>query len=227
MTVKEQLAEYCNCIDVEDKDVDELIHLISVYTCWTGKVCDTFLSAERREVVDLPDCVCDCDVFTFEPFYEPFDPESFTFTLITQDGTDETATVLEDFGYSVADENFRIRLPLQNCKCGCNYECGCPPKYKLLVTYIAGYEEIPDCLLPIFCEALQWIKFKNTCDCSECQPCQDDSTERKYYEFDYTTLTGTLQEYFLRVLTMQYRNMLSLISLCDHKDKQKFWAVVV
>lgn len=227
MTVKEQLAEYCDCIDVEDKDVEELIHLISAYTCWTGKVCDTFLSAERREVVDLPDCVCDCDVFTFEPFYEPFDPESFTFTLIEQNGTDETATVLEDVGFSVVDEDFKIRLPLQNCKCGCHFACGCPPKYKLLVTYIAGYDELPDCLLPVFCEALQWIKIKNTCDCSDCAPCANDDTERKYYEIDYTTLTGTLQEYFLRVLTMQYRNLLSMISLCDHKDKAKFWAVVV
>ena len=55
MTVIEQLSEYCDCLtEVNEKDVDELIHLISVYTCWTGKVCDTFLSAERKEVINLP-----------------------------------------------------------------------------------------------------------------------------------------------------------------------------
>ena len=223
MTVKKQLEEYCDCLDVEEKDVDELINLISSYTCWKGKVCDTFLSAERREVVDLPECVCDCDVFTFEPFYQPFQSDSFTFTLIEQNGIEETATEITEYVYSAVDENFRISLPLPNCSCGVS--CGCQPKYKLLVTYMAGYEEIPECLLPVFCEALQWIKEKNTCDCSDCKPCQDD-TQRKYYEIDSLELTGRLQDYFLTVMTMQYRNALSLISLCDY-NKKRLWAVVV
>ena len=226
MTVKEQLAEYCDCIDVEDKDVDELIHLISAYTCWAGEVCDTFLSGTRREVIDVPDCVCDCDVFEFEPFYAPYDTGSFTFTLIETDGINERAIPIRDYHHSIIEDKFLIQLPLQNCKCGCHVECGCPVTYKLLVTYVAGFDEIPGCLLPVFCEALQWIKIKNTCDCSQCEPC-DDSTQRKYYEIDITTLTGTLQDYFMRVLTRQYINMLSQISLCSHKDRLKLWAVVV
>lgn len=225
MTVIEQLTSYCDCLDnVDERDIDELITLISVYTCWTGKVCDTFLSAERKEVIDLPDCVCECDVFTFEPFYVPFDKDSFTFTLIEQTGIEETATEITEYVYSEADENFRIALPLDNCQC--QYVCGCKPNYKLLVTYTAGYELIPDCLLPIFCEALQWIKDKNTCECcNKCDPCED-STERKYYEIDYTTLTGRMQDYFLNMLTVQYMRELSLISLCD-RNRYKLWSVVV
>lgn len=223
MTVLEQLTEYCDCHDVNEKDVDELIHLISVYTCWTGKVCDTFLSAERKEVIDLPDCVCDCDVFTFDPFYMPFDKDSFTFTLIEQNGIEEYTTDITDYVYSEADENFRIALPLDNCQC--QYVCGCKPNYKLLVTYVAGFEELPECLLPVFCEALDWIRTKNTCDCADCEPCQDDTT-RKYYEIDVTTLTGRLQDYFLTTLTNQYARQLALISLCD-KYRGKLWSVVV
>lgn len=224
MTVIEQLTEYCDCLkEVNEKDVDELINLISVYTCWTGKVCDTFLSAERKEVIDLPDCVCECDVFTFEPFYVPFDKDSFTFTLIEQNGIEEYTTDITDYVYSEADENFRIALPLDNCQC--QYVCGCKPNYKLLVTYTAGYELIPDCLLPVFCEALQWINDKNTCECSKCEPC-DDSTERKYYEIDVTSLEGRLQDYFLTVLVTQYIRHLSLISLCD-RSRFKLWSVVV
>lgn len=227
MTVLDQLKEYCDCIDVKDTDVDELIHLISVQTCWADgrKVCDTFLLSDRREVRDLPDCICDCDVFKFDPHYYPFDPDSFTFTLIEQDGLNETATPITDFVYSAIDENFRIDLPIPDCKCGCNIECGCKPNYKLLVTYTAGYEEIPECLLPLMCEALQWIKHKNTCDCAECEPCQNDSTERKYYEIDYTTLTGRLQDYFLETLKNQYVRQLSMISICDRV--QDMWVVVV
>ncbi len=224
MTVKEQLATYCDCVDVEDKDVDELIHLISVYTCWAEKVCDTFLSAERREVVDLPNCFCDCDVFTFEPYFTPFDVESFTFTLIEQNGIEETATEITDWVYSAVDENFRIELPIPDCHCKAT--CGCEPTYKLLVTYMAGYEEIPECLLPLMCEALQWIKIKNTCDCSECIPCNTpESTE--IGEIDFSTLTGRLQDYFLNVLTLQYRRQLSLIALCGRSRQTELWAVVV
>lgn len=220
MSIIKQLEDYCNCITVDEKDVDELINLISTYTCWSGKVCDTFLSAERREVVSLPNCICDCDVFEFEPFYTPFDVDSFTFTLIEQNGILETATPITDYTFSIADENFRIALPLPNCDCGCT--CGCEPEYKLLVTYTAGYEELPECLLPIFCDALSWIRQKNDC-CGECEPCQSDNTD--VGEIDFTTLEGNIQDYFLRMLAVQYRNQLSLISLCDRR--KSLWAVVV
>ena len=74
MTVYEQLTEYCNCLvsgnvdeqpSIDHRAVDELIHLISTYTCWAQKPCDTFLQGDRKEVVDVPDCVCNCDVFEF------------------------------------------------------------------------------------------------------------------------------------------------------------------
>lgn len=222
MTVVEQLTEYCDCLEVKESDVNELITLISVQTCWTRKdnPCDTFLHGERREVIDLPDCRCDCDVFIFDPMYTPFDPDSFTFTFIEQEGITETATEITDYVYSVVDSNFRMKLPLPDC--GCSTKCGCEKKYKLLVTYVAGYEEIPECLLPVFCEALQWIKEKNTCDCSECEPCQTEETEGV---INYATLTGRLQDYFLATLTKQYIQQLALISVC--KDCGGLWAVVV
>lgn len=223
MTVLEQLTEYCDCLEVKESDVNELITLISLYTCWTKKEnpCDTFLLGERKEIIDLPDCKCDCDVFVFEPMYRPFDPDSFTFTFIEQEGITETATEITDYVYSVVDDNFRMELPLPNCDC--SPKCGCEKRYKLLVTYVAGYEMIPDCLLPIFCEALQWVKEKNTCDCAECEPCQTVETEGV---INYARLTGRLQDYFLAMLTKQYIKQLALISVCRECDGG-FWAVVV
>ncbi len=220
LTILGQLSEYCDCVEVKESDVNELIDLISMYTCWTKHPCETFLTSERKEVVDIPNCVCDCDVFVFEPYYRPFDADSFTFTLIEQDGITETATEITDYAYSVVDENFKIKLPLD--KCGCRDRCGCPPNYKLLVTYVAGYDLLPECLLPVFCEALQWIKIKNTCDCSECQPCD---VEQEEGVIDVTTLTGTLQEFFLGTLTFQYVKQLSLIGLC--RPQTELWGVVV
>ena len=214
--ILEQLQDYCDCIDdrkIDEQTVNELINTISMYTCWAQEPCETFLMSERREVVEVPVCADMCDVFTFEPFYHPFDPESFTFTLVTQEGITETSESIEDFAYSEIDDVFRVDLGLQNC--ACQPICGCPPTKKLVVTYDAGYEELPDCLLPIFCEALQYIIEKNTCDCAECQDCESDVTPQ---EIDYEnggTVTDRLHEFFVSTLSVQYIRELSLISLCD------------
>ena len=231
MTIIEQLTEYCDCLTREvdgeafpnftERDVYELVNLISSYTCWAQHPCETFLQGERREVVDVPDCGCDCDIFEFEPFFFPFDPESFVFTLVEQNGITETHTPVSTYIYSEADEKFRLELPLPDCRC--RPKCGCRSKYKLIVTYVAGYEEIPECLLPIFCEALQWVIDKNECDCEKCQDCENKYPDSN--QIDYTSLTGRLQEHFLTVLTHQYFRQLSLISLCQ--ARHSLWGVVV
>lgn len=233
MTVYEQLTEYCDCLVNETRDegkiptfdnreVDELINLISTYTCWANSPCETFLQGERKEVVEVPNCINDCDVFEFEPFYAPFDPDSFIFTLVEQNGINETLTEVTSYAYSEADEKFRLELPLPSCECG-KPQCGCQSTYKLMVTYVAGYDEIPECLLPLMCEAMQWIIEKNKCDCEACQDCENQYANNN--EIDYTTLTGRIQEHFLNVLTAQYFRQLALISLCRRRNE--LWAVVV
>lgn len=217
-----QLSEYCACEEVSEADVDELINLISAYTCWTQKPCETFLQSERKEVIELPNCVTDCDVFEFEPFYHPFDEDSFTFTLIEQSGITETPTEISSYLYSETDEKFRLELPLPSCKC--RVKCGCESKYKLLVTYVAGYETIPECLLPFMCEALRWINDKNNCGCEDCAPCNSEPNTIEGV-IDYTTLNGRLQDNLLSVLTKQYFKQISLISLCNGY-KGDLWGVI-
>lgn len=224
MTIYEQLTEYCDCLnDVKERDVDELINLISSYTGWMQHTCETFLFSDRKEVIDIPDCICNCDVFEFEPLYAPFDKDSFVFTLVEQNGIQETTVELTNVNYSTVDEKFRMELPLPDCKCR-KPKCGCESKYKLLVTYGAGYELLPECLLPLFCEALQWIAEKNKCDCDDCQPC-NPSENTIQGVINYASLTGRLQEHFLTVLTVQYFRQLSLISLA--KRNGYLWGVVV
>ena len=219
MSVVEQLTEYCDCQEVNEQDVYELINLVSSYTGWMQETCETFLLGERKEVIDLPSCKSDCSVMEFDPFYQPFDYESFTFYLVAQDGINEDVTEITDVRYSPVDGNFRIDLPLPNCDC--NPQCGCEVKYKLLVTYTAGYEEIPECLLPLFCEGLQWIADKNKC-CSDCADCDTPNTDQG---IDFTTLEGRLKDHFLAILTRQYFRALSLISL--NKPVRHLWGIVV
>lgn len=225
--IYDQLRDYCNCIksEVTDSDIDELINLISMATCWTQKPCENFLSSDRKQVAHLPDCLEECDVFTFSPFYYPYDVDSFKFTLVTQTGVDETLTELTDVRYSEIDEKFKMVLPIPDCKCA--PDCGCPTHYKLVVEYVAGYEEIPECLLPLFCEALQYIVERKKCDCSECQECDQkyDADKTEILVYDAAKLTDQLKVYFIQTLTEQYKRQLSLISLCGRQND--LWGFVV
>lgn len=220
----EQLSSECNCVDVREADVKELINLISSYTCWAQKPCETFLMGERRQVIDVPDCMCGCGVYTFEPFYYPFDVSSFTFTLVAQSGINETSTEIMDFAYSETDEAFKMLLPLPKCECK-PAQCGCPTKYKLVVTYNAGYETIPECLVPLFCEALKYIKEKNDCPCNKCDTCDTDNDRIEIVEPDAAKLEDRLKYYFVNMLSTQYRRQLSLISVCT--GSRDLWGFVV
>lgn len=222
----QQLKSYCNCTEVEEKNVFELIGLVSMATCWTRKPCDTFLTSEREEVIDLESCLPDCGVYTFDPFYHPFDKDSFTFTLIKQQGLEEESIPITDYVYSEVDDNFRLDLPLPNCNCVSECTCGCKAGYKLLVTYEAGYDELPECLLPIFCEALYYVNELNRCDCEDCPPCNTKYQEAiSYVTGEGATITDKLADYFVRTLTRQFVRELSLISLCA--DNDDIWGIVV
>lgn len=222
--IYKQLSDKCNCVDVREEDVDELISLISIYTCWAEKPCETFLLGDRRQVIDVPDCQCGCGVFTFEPFYYPFDKESFQFTLVAQSGVNETSTSIADVAYSEVDEAFKMVLPIPSCECKPS-NCGCPTKYKLVVDYQAGYEEIPECLLPLFCEALKYIKEKNECPCNKCDTCDTDNDQIEIVQSDAAKLSDRLKYYFVNMLTAQYKRQLSLLSLC--RASKDIWGFVV
>lgn len=218
----EQLKAYCDCVDVREEDVEELIHLVSVMTCWAKDPCETFLKSERMEVIDLPECV-ECGAFEFIPFYAPFDAESFTFTLVKTEGINETAIPISDFSYSEMREGFLVDLPLPDCRC-LPCKCGCQPTYKLLVRYDAGYEGIPDCLLPLFCDMLKIIREKNNCDCSECQTCgSDEIVEVNYTEV--ADMEDRLKGFYMEIMIQNYKNLLGMISLCQRQ--KRVWGFVV
>lgn len=224
--IHDQLKEYCGCVEVHDKDVDELINMISIATCWMDKPCNTFLKGDRREVIDLPTCM-DC-AYEFTPFYHPFDPETFSFKLLKIDGTSQTITEIEDFSYSEYTGKFLLDTGLPSCKCAktckCACTCECEPEYKLIAEYNAGYDEIPDCLLPVFCNLLEVIHAKNDCSCDDCG-CGD-----KYHEdsIEYATgdvVTVALETDLGKMLVADYKKQLGMISLCE--GTSDVWGFVV
>lgn len=221
--ILEQLKAYCTCVteDVTEADVAELINVVSMATCWTRVPCETFLKGARREVVELPSCA-DCPI-TFEPYYQPFDEDSFKFYLVKIDGIEEETTEITEFKYGAVDGVFRINPGLPSCKCGCNPCCGCPPEYKLVVEYEAGYDELPDCLLPVFCNLLEIIMAKRNCDCANDCGCENQEDQIKYATGDVVSVA--LETDLGKILVENYKNQLGLVSLC--RGRKYLWGVVV
>lgn len=235
-----QLTQFCGCVEeVTEKDVRDLIDVVSLATGWATGPCETFEKSNRREVIDLPSCM-DC-LFDFSPYFVPFDADSFTFTLVKRKGLSEERTELTDFMYTGFDDRdmkfeggFRVDTGLPKCNCTCKDECGCPTEYKLVVTYDAGYEMLPECMLPVLCNLLEVIHAKNSCDCGGCGCDSGDTVTRDadgnivMQEIKYKS--GDVVSVFLetdlgKILVEQYKNQLGIISIL--KQNHDVWGMVV
>lgn len=220
--ILEQLQAYCACVDTfTEADVADLINVVSMATCWQRFPCETFLKGARREVIELPSCA-DCPI-TFEPYYQPFDKDSFKFTLVKVEGIEETATEITAFRYSDIDGVFRVDPGLPSCKCSPCNPCGCPPEYRMVIEYEAGYDELPDCLLPVFCNLLEVIMAKRNCDCANDCGCENKEEQIKYATGDVVSVA--LETDIGKILVENYKNQLGLISLC--RGRKYLWGVVV
>lgn len=220
-SIYKQLTDYCQCVeDVDQKDVDELIYTISLATGWVKNPCDTFLTGERREVIDLPSCA-DCPI-TFEPFYHPFEVDSFKFYLAKIEGINETVTEITEFAYHQTEGLFYIDPGLPSCKCK-TCTCGCPPSYKMIVEYVAGYDNIPECLLPVFCNVLEVIRAKNECNCCDDCGCENQEQKVKYASGDIVSVA--LETDIGKILVEQYKKQIGMLSLI--RSYSKLWGLVV
>lgn len=228
MTVYEQLKDFCDCLpemedDVFERNVDELIHLISILTCWEQSTCETFLNSERVEYTcmgEIDPCACYGGVVSFVPYYRPFQADTFRVDLIEIRGIEETETPITDFAYIEALGELRIDLSGHVT----NAECGCGPERRLRVQYDAGYSQLPDCLVQIFCDMLHVIAKKNECDCEKCQACEGgEDVTIEYAEGD--TLSPILNTYFNNLLAAGFKQQLGFMSLCDFAPE--IWGVVV
>ena len=146
----------------------------------------------------------------------PFGIQDFKFYLVKTEGIEEEVTEITDWRYHPSDGLFYVNTGLPKCKCVCN-PCGCPPSYRMVVEYKAGYGEIPDCLLPVFCNVITVIQAKRECKCCADCGCETEAEQRiKYSSGDVVSVA--LETEIGKMLVEQYKNQLGMMSLCRRTD---------
>ena len=93
----------------------------------------------------------------------------------------------------------------------------------MLVLYDAGFEELPQCLLQLFCDLIHVIYNKNNCDCHACATCQDNS-DSGFIANETMTTDELVESYLNKLVIDSYRKQLGLISLCG-KSLEQIWGL--
>ena len=230
----EQLEDFCDCLPDEltegegakeliARNVEEMIQLVSIKTCWTNEPCETFLNSERKEVIDIGainPCDCNGGIMDFVPFYTPFQADTFKVHVVTMSGVHEEIEELDADSYNFVP-SFNV-LKIDVAKYISQDLCGCYlPQRKLVITYDAGYELIPECLLGLFCDLLHVITVKNKCDCIACQQCDKGDDVTLDFNGD---VNPKLNDYLNALVISGSKQLLGQISLCGC---DKPWGLVL
>lgn len=218
-----QLQQHCDCMkdkDLEDgvieKNVEEMIHLISLITCWCQEPCENFLMSNRTEIFEpseIEACGCNKGIVEFIPFYyKGIVDNSFKVTVIETIGIEEKVTDLNSSMFKYSTTSGVLRVDLSDFV---TYDqCCCPTFKKLIITYDAGFEELPDCLVDLFCDVLHVITAKNKCNCKECQACNREGEIVEYNE----GVAENIGMYLDSLIEMAYKRQLDLISICGCRN---------
>lgn len=233
LTIREQLKAHCDCLPEMDdhlfnKVLKRAISHISSVTCWRNEFCATFLNEKRTELVNIGAiliCGCDAGLVKLNPWFsgrkgDLIDPETFEVEIIRVQGLSEETNVLplHDFAYITSKNELRMNLlnfvDVTDC---------CPTELQAKITYYAGYDQIPDCLLDLFCDLMRVIHDITKCDCSTCQKCTSEDLQAT--EVDDIT-EPTIDNFINTIITTGYRKNLGLMSNCK-KVNGKPWGAKV
>lgn len=220
-TITEQLASYCDClkeIELNDlckfhRNVNQLINLISIITNWKrgSDPCETFLMSERRELFDMQEisqCGC-CDNYlvTLPLSYKQVEESSITVSFQVREGIKfSTITMTEDeYSYDPLENKIYLDFSNYNEVVG----CGCEVITKIIVTYDAGYSSIPECLLPLFCDYLNYVIDMNKCQCgcSVCDAEYEDNIENAENSLAQESTYLIVREHILKAYIRQLESI--------------------
>ena len=178
-----KLKDYCKCIPAGTTDetiwkggLFQIMILFSNFLRWNDGKCNDMLSRTRRYKKET---TFDCCMNGIElPHNEITEITSFNIFKVTE---------CEEIQYKVLTPIFscltdKVRLckdtellseclectkfgDVWNC---CKCRCRCEPKWYVDIEYLAGYEEIPECLIPLICELYSYIQLMNNKCLDQC-----------------------------------------------------------
>lgn len=238
----EQLKVNCDCISEDEwtdrskleANITEFLDLISTMTCWKTKACENLLLSERQEIFDIDEMsrecnTCDNGLVVKQLYFDLIREESITVRIVVREGIRIQEIEIPKELFSLNPYTDELYVDLSDYI----YEydiCSCEKIIKMVVTYDAGYEVLPDCLFPILCDFLDYIIDMNKCTCGACSTCETDSTQ------DVVIVEGeTDNSEFISVklqirnlITSTYMRQLEFISLCgDSRAYMPFNGLVV
>lgn len=228
--VIEQLKDKCDCLKKTDisaykfeQNVKQLIHLISILTCWKRgakeNYCETFLLSERKEVFNfkkVQSCgCCDSNLATLALYYDLVQPKSIKVSLRVRSGIKFSEVNIDSNDISFDDIENVLYIDLSNYK-DVTSNCNCDVLQKIIVTYDAGFEEIPDCLIPVFCDYLSYVIDMNRCECG-CDSCDDDKGDVNLDDIVNMDSNAEQLNTYVTVrnhIISAYAKQLAMMSLC-------------
>lgn len=233
----QQLNENCTCLSDDDieaddfkKNVEQLINLLSILTCWKRgtEPCETFLLSERKEIFtigQLQQCGC-CDNYLMDvPLtYDKIDPSTIKIVFQVRDGIHFNLIEINSNDFSYDETENRVWIDFSN------YEeakkCGCEKMTKIIITYDAGYEKIPECLLPVFCDYLGYVIDMNRCKCG-CPVCDTTETVTEDNILNADSSDAQVSTYLVvrQHIITAYARQLESISICGRD--YTYWGAVV
>ena len=231
--ITDQILQVCNCPEVKERDLKELITLISQMTCW-GDGTDSFLLSDREEIIEItPEAIKD-GIYQYEPYYKVFDKETMQIELVKVSGIEEQVSDGVVYNYSDMVGAYLIKLPRElhkphRPKDPCREPKPHKPcKWYLHTMYEAGYERIPEHMITLFCDMLALINRKNDCSCSDGCNCSSSSGSLEepsasiYKEGDW--LGWEHDKDMAELLNKQYVGILEDMTLCKNEDDE-IWVV--
>jgi len=233
-----QVRASCPCTsDLTDEELGSYLTIlntiISKATCWDDGGCSTLLRNERTENIFIPKgslCQCGCDkgIMRIPLRYTNVDSVTINAQVIKDNGMSEEyieVPVNRIFYSTLTNE---IRIDLNSIFDNCN--CDCSSAY-LQVTFDAGYDLYPDCVLPIICELLTvLILTKVGCTLEDC--CDYTKPQRDYVltskklgeiTYSYTKDSEGLYNIYKEYLLRNKLSVLTNISICVAGNN--IWAV--
>jgi len=258
--------------DVLRRAAELTIRQISAMTCWTGTLpnhdkrgfvdCTTMEYGERMDVFDLdPIDICECPkgVRGFRlsfPLGQTIDVEEtpdgpirkerydIEFLYISyMNGIHRECIPIKETDYSYDHVSRRLMVDFSGYL-GILNTCGCDNNAKLEVEYYSGLNELPECVIGVFCELMQFMVELEKCDCANPNKCghrrqhtglmriyeipmgdgmdtrNNDSRFQPYVE-------TTMLDMIISIVNKSYIHQMQSLSICHLRQNNRFTGILV